>query len=205
MQTAIAFIGLIALICTIVFAVKSIRKRGRHPKQIFFVSLAVFIVCLILTPSSETNERVNDGTSSEGVIESASAETPEISELLPSADVSEPVNTSEPPNIEPTDDPDTQVSVMPPITSREPGYSPSLESVAPSKEVETPEPSPSSDVPVEATETIIHGKPSSTTVYVSDRSHTIHSVSDCSGMKNYTEMTLGDADSKGYNYCPNCW
>lgn len=51
---------------------------------------------------------------------------------------------------------------------------------------------------------VIHGRPASTTVYVS-RSGKIHSVSDCSGMKNYTEMTLGEADGKGYDYCSNCW
>lgn len=44
-----------------------------------------------------------------------------------------------------------------------------------------------------------------TVVYVSNRSHTIHSVHDCSGMKNYKEMTIADAEAKGYEYCPNCW
>lgn len=42
-------------------------------------------------------------------------------------------------------------------------------------------------------------------VYVSKRSNTIHSVSDCGGMKNYREMNRSDADAKGYKYCPNCW
>lgn len=43
------------------------------------------------------------------------------------------------------------------------------------------------------------------TVYVSTRSHTIHSVHDCGGMKNYQEMTRAEADAKGYKYCTNCW
>ena len=43
------------------------------------------------------------------------------------------------------------------------------------------------------------------TVYVSNRSHTIHSVHDCGGMKNYREMTRAEADANGYKYCPNCW
>jgi len=43
------------------------------------------------------------------------------------------------------------------------------------------------------------------TVYVSKRSHTIHSVHDCGGMKNYVEMTREEADANGYKYCPNCW
>ena len=43
------------------------------------------------------------------------------------------------------------------------------------------------------------------TVYVSNRSSTIHSVHDCGGMKNYQEMTRTEADANGYKYCPNCW
>lgn len=66
-----------------------------------------------------------------------------------------------------------------------------------------PQPEPEPEQPAEVT--TIRGRSSDTTVYVSSRSHTIHSVSDCSGMKNYSEMTLGEADGKGYDYCPNCW
>lgn len=51
----------------------------------------------------------------------------------------------------------------------------------------------------------IRGRPSNTEVYVSNRSNTIHSVSDCSGMKNYRTMTLGEADANGYIYCNDCW
>ena len=42
------------------------------------------------------------------------------------------------------------------------------------------------------------------TVYVSN-SGKIHSVNNCSGMKNYTSMTLADALAKGYEKCSNCW
>ena len=56
-----------------------------------------------------------------------------------------------------------------------------------------------------APDTLIHGVPADTIVYVSTRSNTIHSVHDCSGMKNYREMTIADADAKGYAYCSNCW
>ena len=42
-------------------------------------------------------------------------------------------------------------------------------------------------------------------VYVSKSSHTIHSVSDCSDMKNYRSMKQSEAAAKGYKYCPNCW
>lgn len=43
------------------------------------------------------------------------------------------------------------------------------------------------------------------TVYVSKRSNTIHSVSDCGGMKNYRVMSREEAETAGYSYCPNCW
>lgn len=46
---------------------------------------------------------------------------------------------------------------------------------------------------------------SSSIVYVSDKSNTIHSIPDCSGMKNYREMSEEQANANGYKYCPNCW
>lgn len=42
------------------------------------------------------------------------------------------------------------------------------------------------------------------TVYVS-RSFLIHKKSNCSGMKVYTEMTLAQAESFGYEKCKKCW
>ena len=75
----------------------------------------------------------------------------------------------------------------------------------------TPAPSPSptatprpTATPTETPETI-HGVPSDTIVYVSAKSSTIHKIPDCSGMKNYREMTVAEADAKGYDYCPHCW
>lgn len=66
--------------------------------------------------------------------------------------------------------------------------------------IPTPEPTPTPELKM------IHGVPADTIVYVSSRSDTIHSVHDCSGMKNYKEMTIGDAEAKyGDKYCPNCW
>lgn len=43
------------------------------------------------------------------------------------------------------------------------------------------------------------------TVYVSNRSHTIHSIPNCSGMKNYFETTFWSAVEEGYDFCLNCW
>lgn len=51
----------------------------------------------------------------------------------------------------------------------------------------------------------IWGYDANSTVYVSNRSNTIHRVSDCSGMKNYREMTLAQAVSHDYAKCKNCW
>lgn len=42
-------------------------------------------------------------------------------------------------------------------------------------------------------------------VYVSERSHTIHLNSGCSGMRNYFSMTYGDACAAGYAYCRTCF
>ena len=48
------------------------------------------------------------------------------------------------------------------------------------------------------------GYSSSTTVYVS-RAGKIHLSSTCSGMKYYTTMTLGKAESAGYDHCQKCF
>jgi hypothetical protein len=49
------------------------------------------------------------------------------------------------------------------------------------------------------------GYSDSTTVYVSKSGKKIHLKSDCSGMKNYTTMTLGEAQAKGYARCSRCF
>lgn len=45
----------------------------------------------------------------------------------------------------------------------------------------------------------------SVTVYVSKASNTVHSILDCSGMKNYRTMSLDEATERGYKFCTNCW
>ena len=43
-------------------------------------------------------------------------------------------------------------------------------------------------------------------VYVHNTSGKIHSVDNCSGMKNYSTMTLAEAEEQGYYvFCHNCW
>ena len=49
------------------------------------------------------------------------------------------------------------------------------------------------------------GYSDSTTVYVSNSGHKIHRLSDCSGMKYYTPMTLSEAESNGYAKCKVCF
>lgn len=69
----------------------------------------------------------------------------------------------------------------------------------------TPEPTPAPTAqPVQEPQPI-KGRSPDTVVYVSNRSNTIHSVNDCSGMRNYREMTIYNAASRGYNFCTNCW
>ena len=81
------------------------------------------------------------------------------------------------------------------------------------KPTATPAPSPSaSPAPTasptpspEATPTrYIHGVSADTIVYVSQNGK-IHRRSNCSGMKTYTEMTLGEAAEHDYDYCSKCW
>lgn len=71
----------------------------------------------------------------------------------------------------------------------------------PVRAVVTAEPT---DTPVPtATPYRIHRMDPERIVYVSNNG-IIHVESDCSGMKNYTEMTLEEADAAGYDYCSKC-
>lgn len=82
---------------------------------------------------------------------------------------------------------------------------PAAEPVRPSSPAAEPAPEPEPEPePAEAAEEI-HGLPPETPVYVSKRSSTIHLVSDCCNMKHYREMTLGEADAKGYDCCLHCF
>ena len=71
--------------------------------------------------------------------------------------------------------------------------------------VPTPSPTPAPTPEPTPAVTTIHGLPSTTPVYVSRSGGKIHRIPDCSGMKYYREMTLGEADARGYSYCSNCW
>lgn len=53
---------------------------------------------------------------------------------------------------------------------------------------------------------IMSAEPSSGggTVYVS-KNGIIHSIPNCSGMSSYRTMSRGEADSRGYRDCQNCW
>jgi len=66
----------------------------------------------------------------------------------------------------------------------------------------TPQPTPE---PTPELESTTSGRSSSTTVYVSDSSNTIHSIPNCGRLKRYRTMTLGEADAHGYKYCKKCW
>lgn len=70
----------------------------------------------------------------------------------------------------------------------------------------TPEPTPKHiPEPTPKPETTSNGRSSSTKVYVSNASDTIHRIPNCGRMKNYRTMTLGEAESNGYKYCKKCW
>lgn len=69
--------------------------------------------------------------------------------------------------------------------------------------VPTPTPEPTATPEPTPTPYEIRGMDPQTTVYVS-KNGVIHFKHDCSGMKNYTEMTLEKADKAGYKYCEHC-
>ena len=54
------------------------------------------------------------------------------------------------------------------------------------------------------TEPVVIDEEIAVTVYVSN-SGKYHSKSNCSGMKHYTEMSLGEALDMGYVACKKCW
>ena len=76
-----------------------------------------------------------------------------------------------------------------------------VKAVATATPAPTPEPTPSPEPT--ATPYRIHGMDPQRTVYVSG-SGIIHLDKNCSGMKNYTEMTLEAADAAGYQLCERC-
>lgn len=181
MQTFFSFACVVALICAIVFGIKAFKKKQKQMIIPFVVALAAcFGAAMIASPPDDT------------------ADTQEPSEVVineePSPSPSVVLSEVPEPSVEPSPSPTPESSEEPeetPVPTPVPSPSPTL---AP-----TPEPTPE---PSQVT--AIRGHSSDTVVYVST-SHKIHSVPDCSGMKKYTEMTLGEADSRGYEYCSNCW
>lgn len=107
-------------------------------------------------------------------------------------ELSAPDSTTAPsPTAEPTAEPTVEPTAEP---TPEPTAEPTIEPIPTS----TPEPI---ITPIPTSGTIDPSR----TVYVSTRSHTVHSVNDCSGMKNYSEMTYAEAEAAGYKLCDNCW
>ncbi|MCD8322250.1 MAG: hypothetical protein LUC89_05110 [Oscillospiraceae bacterium] len=123
------------------------------------------------------------------------------------------------PTLEPTPTPTAEPTPTPtpsptakstPSPTAEPTSAPTAEPTPEATTEPTADPTPvptadSTPAPTEEPVTYIKGYPSNTEVYVSQSSHKIHLRSNCSGMKNYTTMTLGEAESRGYEYCSNCF
>ena len=89
----------------------------------------------------------------------------------------------------------------------EPTVAPTEKPIEPPEIVVTPEPEPEPTVEPSDTHTLPTAADldPARVVYVSN-SGKIHSVNDCSGMKNYKTMTLAEAEEKGYDvFCHNCW
>lgn len=225
------FAFLFAVICVPIRPLQAQLKKIKVAGLIKAVVLVVLFVVAFATipvdntsqnaPASETQQiEVTESQPSES--SAAKTETPEPSEspevtVTPSAEPS-----SEPTVQEVSQEPSPAKTQSQQPEASKSGEKASVEKPATeSKPVETtpaepeptpeptpepePEPTPEPEPEPPAQEvTTIHGLPSNTTVYVSN-SGKIHSISNCSGMKNYREMTLGEAEAKGYEYCKNCW
>lgn len=177
-------------ICSIIALIFAIIAAPIEPLQKFFserglrgfskgaVLCAAFVGTMVMAPTNST-PTIDDTT--RGTLPSM-AVTQDTADPVKSA---EPTQTPEPaPTSEPTETPTLEPTPTPESTE------------TPTPEAEpmpTPAPSP------------IRGRSPDTIVYVSNKSNTIHSVHDCSGMRNYREMTIYDASSRGYNFCTNCW
>ncbi len=166
--------------------------------------------------SEEMSTEIESSTASSGLEYIAPPTSESIPEAIPEP---EPESESMPEVIsEPEPESESMPEAIPePESESVPGAIPEPESESesvpevipepkPKPEPEViPEPEPEPEIPAENEPVQIHGFDANTTVYVSERSNTIHSYSNCSGMKNFRTMTLGAADARGYKYCKKCW
>ncbi|MCL1905896.1 MAG: stalk domain-containing protein [Clostridiales bacterium] len=113
------------------------------------------------------------------------AQTPQQTPAQPPTDIQQPSQTN-PPTEPSTQTPaDTQTGDTPEDTTQ----------TEPSTQNPTTPDEETATAPVDAHSII---------VYVSNSSDTIHSVYNCSGMKNYREMTLAEAREISSAYCSKC-
>lgn len=205
---------LLWLLCKGIFSL--LKKRWGRIAVGAFVLLCIFIG--IFAPSGDEPPAPDDDTIALAASPSPSAP----SRAIPAAEPTEtpaptPEPTPEPTPVltpEPTPAPTPKPTPAPtpeptPAPTPKPTAAPTPEPTpAPTPKptpAPTPEPTPES-TPTPTPVQYIHGVPADTVVYVSKRSETIHILSDCSGMKNYKTMTLGEADAKGIEkYCEDCW
>ena len=194
--------------------------KGLKPGVSVALACALFIGAVVVSPDSKKATESDDAPT-RGVV-AAMAALPTSADTEKSEVDPVEMSATKDPRIEssaPTDEPDAtpdstpEESVQPstsiPETAEDfapepvevPAAGPVPEPLEEPTQPTAPEP-PAQEAP---TPSKIRGRSPDTIVYVSDRSHTIHSVSNCSGMKNYSEMTIERADAKGYKYCPTCW
>lgn len=160
------------------------------------VLCAAFIGAVMVLPQSDTADvpTPSEQPSYRGTLPSKKPDQTEShapNREIPVTSEQEPTEEPSPtpvPTVNPTPTP-TPVSTSTPTPTPKPTPEPTQ---APTTQP-TPEPQP------------IRGRAPNTVVYVSNRSNTIHSVHDCSGMRNYREMTIYNATQRGYEFCPNCW
>lgn len=146
------------------------------------VLCVAFIAAIAVAPTSKTGHQVDQPLPE-----------PSYHGTLPSKSVEKEIEKKPEKTQEPANDPGENATPGPTENPTSPAERPSQSP----GETQTPESAPDPQP--------IRGRSPDTIVYVSRKSDTIHSVHDCSGMKNYREMTIYDATQRGYEFCPNCW
>lgn len=170
------------------------------------VLCAAFIGAVMAAPPNEAADAPREQPSYSGTLPSETpsrarrpSQDPAVTEESAQTSATEATTV---PIVAPTPEPTSAPTPAPtPEPTPAPTPAPTPEPTPAPTPIPTPQQTPQ---PVQEPQPI-RGRSPDTIVYVSSRSNTIHSVSDCSGMRNYREMTIYNAASRGYSFCSNCW
>ena len=186
-----SFGSLFLLICAVVIApIDAWQSKLKEVRISGAIKIVLIIVLFVAGVSTSSEIKRDTPKENPSITEEEETEQPAASTEPTTSPTNSPEPTEEPsPSPEPTSKPTPEPTAEPtPVEYTEPP-------------AETEPPATQEPVQEEAT---YHGYKASTTVYVSN-SGKIHLKSDCSGMKSYSTMTLGEAEHMGYEECSKCF